>query len=351
MLNHPTPTPPVLAQGMRLGPHALCTNLWLAPLAGWTSLAFREGVRALGGVGLAVTEVVSAPALLAGGKRRNQYTLTSERDSPLSVQVNARDAEEARLAAKWVEDNGYAAVDFNLGCPVRKITRKGGGASLGRSPEQTAEVIGAAVDAVRIPVTAKIRLGWDVGDLTGPDVTRALEQVGVSAVVVHGRTRAQAFAGTVDREGIRAVASAVSIPVLANGDVLTSQDARSLLRDTGAAGLMIGRGAIENPWLFAELAGLRDTPPSVEERIAFARGHFDRLLTIRPEGVAARLFRKILFVYVSAAGGQAALGEPAVRVDTATDVHAVLDRLALVPLQKRLPGGLVKTPKRPVDHW
>jgi nifR3 family TIM-barrel protein len=341
---------------LQIGRLRLETPLVLAPLAGWTSLAFRLQLRRLGGVGLAVTEVIPASSLLQGHARSHRFLATAAGDEPLSVQINARTPREAGEAARAVEQMGYGAVDFNLGCPVRKVTRKGGGAAMGACPSSAARAIGEAVQAVGIPVTAKLRLGWDAGDLSAPEVARALEDAGVSAIAVHGRTRAQCFAGPVDRLGIRAVVSAVSVPVFANGDVLTVDDALSMLEDTGAAGLMIGRGAVEDPWLFRDVdAALRGAdappPPTLADHAAFVAAHYHALVELVGEWAGTRQFRKALRTAAARLGAPAVTLERAVRVDGPGDVAAVLAEVVERGGPPRPPGGHVPVPKRPVDHW
>jgi nifR3 family TIM-barrel protein len=209
-----------LFRPLRIGTLEIASNLCLAPLAGYTSLAFRLTVREMGGLGLATTEVVSARLLREGNRRTEAFLRSAPADRPLAVQIDAATPDEARDAVAILEARGADAVDINMGCPVRKLARKGKGAALARSADEAAAVARAAVEAARrIPVTAKMRLGWDEGDLTAPDLARALEAAGVAAVAVHGRRRAQCFRGTVDRAGIRAVVRATSIPVLGNGDI------------------------------------------------------------------------------------------------------------------------------------
>jgi nifR3 family TIM-barrel protein len=342
---------------VKLGALTLSSNLWLAPLAGWTSSPFRAAVRAIGGVGLAVTEVVSARALAQGAEKTLAYLERLPGDQPLAVQFNARTPEEARDAARYVEARGFEAVDFNLGCPVRKVARKGGGAALGRDADAVAEVVGAAVEACSIPVTAKLRLGWSEGSLTAPQVASALAKVGVAAVCVHGRTREQVFAGSVCADGIRSVVEAApTIPVIANGDVLTPQGAADMLARTGAAGVMIGRGAIENPWIFRQtLAHLRGDPaprlPSLAERRAFLQAHYTGLCALVGDRRGTLQFRKVLKACLRSLGAPEELLPRAVRIEGLPDLLLILRALTEESLNPPPPGGLVPTPKRPVDHW
>jgi nifR3 family TIM-barrel protein len=343
---------------LQVGALTTPTNLWLAPLAGWTSLAFRRAVRGLGGVGLAVTEVVSAQSLAQGNRKTWDLVRFHAEDRPTAVQLGAASQEHATVAAQRLQERGADAVDLNLGCPVRKLNRKGKGAALLRSPEDAAELAAAVVAAVSIPVTAKLRLGWSAQEETAPEVARALEEAGVAAITVHGRTRAQAFAGAVDLAGIRRVVEAVQrVPVIANGDVLTVADVRRTLGETGAAGVMIGRGAIEDPWLFRDaVAQLRDgeapKAPAVDARVELVRRHFAALADEVGEPHAARVFRKILKTYALALGAGEALVREAVTLRDRAHLEAMLARLGEAPGRPTAPRGtLVPTPKLPVDKW
>src|SRR5512135_3238733 len=226
---------------MRLGNLDLASNLFLSPLAGYTNLPFRLVLRELGGLGLATTDLVNARSLLEKRDKALKLIETRPPDSPLAVQLFGSVAGEMRDAAVFLESLGVSSVDINMGCPVRKVCRVGGGSAMMAELEKTAQLVRGMVAAVKIPVTAKMRLGWDDENLTAPDLARALEAAGVAAVFVHGRTREQGFGGTVNLAGIRAVVQAVrQIPVIGNGDVVTPQSARVMLEQTGCAGVSIG---------------------------------------------------------------------------------------------------------------
>ena len=355
---------------LRLGPLTLGSNLLLAPLAGWTTLAFRRVVRGIGGVGLATTEVIAAKALLGGYRRTEEYLARHEEDRPLSVQISAATPEEGRDAAVLLEARGFDAVDLNLGCPVRKIARKGGGAGLARDCASAAAVAGAAAAAVKIPVTAKMRLGWGPGDLTAPDLARSLADVGVAAVAVHGRTRSQGFGGSVDRAGIRAVVEAVQarsasgpgIPVIGNGDVRTAEDARRMLDETGCAGVLIGRAAVTNPWIFLEARALvergeRRAPPPLEARLRACERHYRLLAEGLGEGTAALRFRKVLRSWGRALGAGPDFWDAAARIGGAEDVLALLDGVRargvdVMPVGAEIEAApVVAVPEGPTDFW
>src|SRR4029077_10639137 len=194
---------------MRLGSLTLKSNLFLSPLAGYTNLPFRLTLRESGGLDLATTDLVNARSLLEKNPRALKLIETRPADSPLAVQLFGSVPEEMRDAAVQLEAMGIAAVDINMGCPVRKVCRVGGGSAMMTELDKTAALVKMMVEAVRIPVTAKMRLGWDEQNITAPDLARSLEDVGVAAIFIHGRTREQGFTGAVNLSGIRAVVQAV----------------------------------------------------------------------------------------------------------------------------------------------
>src|SRR6266478_8534422 len=200
---------------MQIGSLTLKSNLFLSPLAGYTNLPFRLTVRAVGGLDLATTDLVNARSLLEKNPKAFKLIQTSPADTPLAVQLFGSVPEEMRDAAIYLESIGVASVDINMGCPVRKVCRVGGGSAMMAELDKTAKLVKGMVDALKIPVTAKMRLGWDDDNITAPDLARTLEDVGVTAIFVHGRTREQGFDGTVNLTGIRKVVAAVqSTPVI-----------------------------------------------------------------------------------------------------------------------------------------
>src|SRR5262249_37983548 len=209
---------------MRIGPLELNSNLFLSPLAGYTNLPFRLTLREVGGLDLATTDLVNARSLLEKNPKALKLIETCPADRPLAVQLFGSVPEEMRDAALYLESIGVASVDINMGCPVRKVCRVGGGSAMMMELDKTARLVQSMVQAVRIPVTAKMRLGWDDQNITAPELACVLEDVGTAAIFVHGRTREQGFAGTVNLAGIRRVVEAVkTIPVIGNGDVTTPE--------------------------------------------------------------------------------------------------------------------------------
>ena len=315
---------------LTFGSLRLRSNLFLSPLAGYTNLPFRLTIRELGGLDLATTDLVNARSLLEGNSKSLELIETNVGDCPLAVQLFGSVAEEMREAALFLQDRGVASVDINMGCPVRKVCRVGGGSAMMKELRQTARLVGGMVEALRIPVTAKMRLGWDADNLTAPDLARALEDVGVAAVFVHGRTRQQGFEGKVNLAGIRAVVEAVrSVPVIGNGDVTTPQSAGRMLEETGCVGVGIGRGAFYNPWIFQHTqtylaSGRLESEPSFEERLRVMRRHFGRMIDVFGEGRACLMFRKVAPWYSKRFGPAKPFNRKIVRLSSREEFEKIL---------------------------
>ena len=284
---------------MRFGPLVLNSNLFLSPLAGYTNLPFRLTVRELGGMGLATTDLVNARSLLEKNPKALKLIETAPADRPLAVQLFGSIPEEMRDAAAFLESLGIASVDINMGCPVRKVCRVGGGSAMMTELDKTATLVKRMVDAVKIPVTAKMRLGWDEQNLTAPDLARALEDVGAAAIFIHGRTREQGFGGSVNLAGIRSVVQALRrVPVVGNGDITTPAAAKKMIEETGCAGVSIGRGAFYNPWIFEHTLHYLNTgellpEPGFEERVRVMQRHLERMIEVFGEAHGCRMFRKV----------------------------------------------------------
>lgn len=282
-----------------LGTLQLKSNLFLSPLAGYTNLPFRLTVREVGGIDMATTDLVNARSLLEKNPKAFKLIETCPEDKPLAVQLFGSVPEEMRDAAVYLESIGVASVDINMGCPVKKVCRVGGGSAMMTELDKTAALVKGMVDAVKIPITAKMRLGWDDENITAPDLVRALEDVGVAGIFIHGRTREQGFSGTVNLAGIRKVVQAAKrIPVIGNGDVTTPQAAKMMFDETGCAGVSVGRGAFYNPWIFAHTRHYVDTgvllpEPTFEERVTVMSRHLDRMIEVFGEEHGCRMFRKV----------------------------------------------------------
>lgn len=316
---------------MRIGSLSLASNLFLSPLAGYTNLPFRLTLRELGGFGLATTDLVNARSLLEKKAKALKLIETRPADRPLAVQLFGSVPEEMRDAAVVLESLGMASVDINMGCPVRKVCRVGGGSAMLTELDKTARLVQGMVAAVKIPVTAKMRLGWDEQNLTAPDLARALEDAGAAAVFIHGRTREQGFAGTVNLMGIRAVAQAVrAIPVIGNGDVTTPQAAKVMLEETGCAGVSIGRGAFYNPWVFQHIKHYLESgellpEPGFEARVRLLRRHLDLMIEVFGENLGCRMFRKVAPWHARRFGPVVEFNKHVVHVATRAEFESVLD--------------------------
>lgn len=303
----------------------------LAPMAGVCNLAFRLLCREQG-ASLVCSEFVSAKALRHGSKKTRQMLRVSPAESPVSIQIFGSTEEDVAYAARLVEEAGADMVDFNMGCPVPKVLKAEAGAALMRTPDRAQRLLKAMVDAVSIPVTVKMRAGWDDESINVVDLARRFEDVGVQAVAVHGRTRAQMRQGRVDHGIIAAVKEAVSIPVFGNGDVFGPEDAERMLQNTGVDGVMIGRGALGNPWIFARIVHYLRTGeilphPTLGERVAMARRHLHLLAELKGEPVAAKEMRQHAPYYLKGFPGAAQLRHRLVRCDTVAEYEAVFDEL------------------------
>jgi tRNA-dihydrouridine synthase B len=315
---------------MRIDNLETSSNLCLSPLAGYTNLPMRMTVREVGGLGWATTDLVNARSLIEKNPTALKLVESCPEDTPLSIQLFGSVPSEMRDAAKMCEDRGVQAVDINMGCPVKKVTKIGGGSAMMTELAKTADLVRGMVEAIDIPVTAKMRLGWDNENLTAPDLARALEEAGVSAVFVHGRTRAQGFSGTVNLAGIRAVVEAVhSIPVIGNGDITTPEAARHMIAETGCAGVSIGRGAFYDPWIFLRTERYLRTgellpEPGIEERISILRRHFERYCDFYGEARGSRFFRKVAPWYAKRFGPAKPFKQKILTIESKADFEAAV---------------------------
>jgi nifR3 family TIM-barrel protein len=246
------------------------------------------------------------------------------------VQLFGSVPEEMRDAALSLEARGVSAIDINMGCPVKKVCRVGGGSAMMTELDKTAALVSGMVKALKIPVTAKMRLGWDDENITAPGLARALEDAGVSAIFVHGRTREQGFGGVVNLAGIRRVVEAVrSIPVIGNGDVITPQAAQKMFHETGCAGVSIGRGAFYNPWIFTHTRHFVATgellpEPGFAERVRVMCRHLDRMVEIFGEEHGCRMFRKVAPWYAKRFGPSSVFNKRVVLVSSRAEFHEIL---------------------------
>ena len=270
---------------MKIGTVDLAPPLAMAPMAGMTDTAFRRLVKRHGGCGLVVTEMVSSEGLVRGIDRTLEYAEYTEEERPVSIQIFGGDPEKMAAAAQIVEGMGADIVDVNMGCPVPKIAKHNAGCSLMREPEHAASVVRAMTRAVRIPVTVKMRAGWDADAINAPELAKRMEDAGAAALAVHGRTAAQSYSGFSDWDLIGRVASGVRIPVFGSGDCVEASQVIDRLRNSGAAGVLVGRGALRNPWIFEQAAAMAEgREPRVvthAARAQFLLEYIDLLLTER----------------------------------------------------------------------
>jgi nifR3 family TIM-barrel protein len=347
---------------LRVGGLDLASRWWLSPLAGFTNLPFRRVIREIGGVGLCTTDLVNARGLLAGSPKTLELIATCAEDSPLFVQIFGSEPQVMAEAARRLEALGVAGIDINMGCPVNKVVKTGAGSSLMCRPNDTARLVESVVNAVQVPVSVKMRLGWDSSSLTSPEFARMFEEAGVAAVIIHGRTRSQGFSGTVNRDGIAATVAAVRrIPVIGNGDVRTVADAESMLRETGCAGVSIGRGALANPWIFRQLSqweasGRFDPAGSFLDRLALLRRQFAYVCEWIGEERGVPAFRKMGHWYLKSMHVAAALRHELQTAKTAERFFEVLDAIAEAgPMRGSKDGDLpewhIPVPSGPIEHW
>ena len=287
---------------MQIGNIKLDAPLVLAPMAGITDLPFRVICRRLG-CGMTVSEMVSAKGLLYKNVKTTEMLRIEDSERPTAIQLFGSVPAELAEAAKMVEASGADIIDFNMGCPVPKIVNNGEGSALMKNPQLAYEVLAAMVAAVKIPVTVKFRAGWDDKHRNAVEIALAAERAGVAAVAVHGRTRQQFYEGKADWGIIREVKQAVKVPVFGNGDIFTVADGLRMLAETGVDGLMIGRGADGNPWLFQQLkAALAGEPvpeaPTLDARLDLAAEHLDMLIDFKGEHISVKEMRRHISAYL-----------------------------------------------------
>jgi tRNA-dihydrouridine synthase B len=267
---------------LKIGSVDVSPAVGVAPMAGMTDTAFRRLVKRRGGCGLVVTEMVSSEGLVRGIDRTLEYAEYTEEERPVSIQVFGGDPETMAEAARIVEGMGADIVDINMGCPVHKISRHNAGCSLMREPEHAASVVRAMTRAVRIPVTVKMRAGWNEAQVNAPQLARMVEDAGAAAVTVHGRTAAQQYTGVSDWELISRVAGGVSIPVFGSGDCVSPADVVARLAQTQARGVLVGRGVLRNPWVLSQTRALLARgsfePETLRDRGQFLLDYIDLLL-------------------------------------------------------------------------
>lgn len=311
-----------------LGPIQLETPVILAPMAGVTDRPFRRLVRRFG-VDLVVSEMIASKAMVMARDKTLKMAASCADEHPMAVQIAGNDPAIMADAARFNVDRGAAVIDINMGCPVKKIVKGEAGAALMRDEVLAGRIMEAVVDAVDVPVTVKMRTGWDESSRNAPQLARIAEESGIQALTVHGRTRAQFYGGEADWSFIGAVKDTVNIPVIGNGDVASPDDARALLETSGADGVMIGRATFGRPWLPGQVRHFLRTgeplsTPSLGEQLSVILGHYDDILTHYGTYSGIRIARKHIGWYSKGLPDSAAFRSDIMRL---TDAEAVRQRV------------------------
>ena len=341
---------PIMADMLSIGSVKLSSPLLLAPMAGQCDLAFRRLCRELGGVGLTSTDLLNSHSLLRGSETALKLAATHPSDQPLCMQLYGNGDDPLPQAALWAVDHGAKIIDINMGCPVDKVCKKQGGSLLLCDVEATVRLTERIVKALEprgVPVTAKVRLGWDRDRIVAPTLARKLEEIGIQAITVHGRTTDQKFKGRVDLEGIAQVVEAVeSIPVIGNGDITEPEHVVEMMTTTGCAGVMIGRGALRRPWLFRQaeeflLTGLAGPEPSQAEKYQIILRHLDLMLEHHGERTAVICLRQRISWYGKTMGHIKPLKEAIRLADTSDLMRLELSQWLEQDEAKQAQGAMI----------
>jgi tRNA-dihydrouridine synthase B len=339
-----------MTAGLNIGNLKITPNLVLAPMAGVTDSSFRRLIKELSGVGLIVTEFISVEGITRGNMRTHRMMKFLPEERPLSIQIFGYDDERMVAAAEIIEEAGADIVDINCGCPAKKVVNGGGGSSLLRDLPQLKKILRRVRRAVSIPVTMKIRTGWDDSTINAVEVARIIEDCGANMVAIHGRTRTQGYSGTADWNVIASVKRAVSIPVIGCGDITTPEQALARLAESGVDGVMIGRGAIANPWIFRQTAEtMRGEPvyqPPLAEKQRVLHRYYELLRDELPERALSGKLKQMCGYFTHGLAGGARLRERVFHSQTISEIYDQIDEYFASMIERGVPPDALTREER-----